>query len=440
MENFNISEGFPTIEKVLEKIEHISTFQKEISEMNEKKKIKLKNEEYKELNVFRMKLLVFYVENKQAITGEYTAELHKLIKQIVHMLKEHIDKILVIRSKYIKTKVNEELGVNELPHLKALPKRRIFPGDGLRERVIAGDDLKRDVDRLPRKYQDKIQSEIEKLEESKEIEIYNARQVRNEQRDKFWLTLTQEHRSYEEMKTQLNEFDQYEEMDIKTILRKYEGLVINTRRKYIELSKLPNVELNSPQADSYDVNASDEANQGKQENQSNQVKGVQVTQPKEKIIDTTNLYSQAIIQEKIKIKFNKLSNNMRKFFETYAEKEIECNCRNEGYVRSGSCSVLTYSTGLLNSDSIIYNVAYSVDICFPYENMEIECKIKNITKIGIRAVISEHNNPIVMFISREHNPDKDFEQYKENQIIKVKVIGHRFELNDTYISVIGELM
>ena len=30
--------------------------------------------------------------------------------------------------------------------------------------------------------------------------------------------------------------------------------------------------------------------------------------------------------------------------------------------------------------------------------------------------------------------------YKENQIIKVKVIGHRFELNDTYISVIGELL
>jgi DNA-directed RNA polymerase subunit E'/Rpb7 len=106
----------------------------------------------------------------------------------------------------------------------------------------------------------------------------------------------------------------------------------------------------------------------------------------------------------------------------------------------GSSSVLTYSTGLLTSDSIIYNVVYSVDICYPYENMEIKCKIKNITKIGIRAVISEHNNPIVLFISREHNPDKDFDQYKESQIIKVKVLGHRFELNDEYISVIGELL
>ena len=66
--------------------------------------------------------------------------------------------------------------------------------------------------------------------------------------------------------------------------------------------------------------------------------------------------------------------------------------------------------------------------------------IKNITKIGIRATISELNNPIILFISREHNPDKDFESYKENQIIKVKVLGNRFELNDEYISVIGELI
>jgi hypothetical protein len=438
MDNFNISvEGFPTIEKVLEKT-NVPNFEKEKSEMNEKRQIKLSSEEYKALNVFRMKLLVFYEEHKQAIRGEYTAELQKLINQIRQMLKEYKDYIIEIRLKYIKTKANEDLGVNELPTIKALPKRRIHPGDGLRERVIAGDDLKRDVDRLPRKYQEKIQSEIEKLEELKQIDIQEAREKRNEQRDYFWSSLTKKQHSYEELKAELTNFDQYEETDIKTILRKYEGLIINTRRKYIELSKLPNVDLNSPQADSYDVDAVDEANQA---NQAKQVQGAQTLQvPKEKLIDTSNLYSQAIIQEKIKIKFNKLSNNMTKFFETYADKEIECKCRNEGYVRSGSSSVLTYSTGLLNSDSIIYNVAYSVDICFPYENMEIECKIKNITKIGIRAIISEHNNPIVMFISREHNPDKDFEQYKENQIIKVRVIGHRFELNDTYISVIGELM
>ena len=45
MDNFNISvEGFPTIEKVLEKT-YVSKFEKEKSEMTEKRQIKLSNEE-----------------------------------------------------------------------------------------------------------------------------------------------------------------------------------------------------------------------------------------------------------------------------------------------------------------------------------------------------------------------------------------------------------
>ena len=422
-------EAFPTIENILEQT-NFSNFQDEIEKMSEKKQIKLANEEYKALQHFRMKLLAFYEDNKKAINEEYTAELVKLRKDLFQMLKEYKDEILTIRVKHLKTDIPEELGVNELPELKQLPRRRTRPGDSLRQRIIAGDDLRRDVERLPQKFQERIKREIEKLNELQEKDIQIAKEKRNQQRDQFWKKL--DTRSYEEKKVAIREFDDYEEMDIKTILRKYEGLIIQIRRKYIELSKLPNVDPNSNQADEYEVEEGEvegEVEEGK----------VQV-QEKEKLIDTDNLYTEAIIQEKIKIQFNKVSNNMTRFFESYAEKKIERKCRNEGYVRMGSSSVLSYSTGLLTSDSIVYNVVYSVDVCYPYENMEIECKIKNITKIGIRAIISEHNNPIVLFISREHNPDKDFDQYKENQIIKVKVLGHRFELNDEYISVIGELM
>jgi hypothetical protein len=166
-----------------------------------------------------MKLLSFYEENQKAITGQYTAELQKLRKQIEQMLKEYKDNITELRVKYIKIK-DEELGVNELPTIKPLPKKRINPGDGLRERVIAGDDLKRDVDRLPRKYQDRIQIEIEKLEELKQIDIQQAREKRNEQRDYFWSSLTKKHHSYQEMKAELGQFDHYVETDIKTLLRK----------------------------------------------------------------------------------------------------------------------------------------------------------------------------------------------------------------------------
>jgi len=427
-------EAFPSIENILEQT-NFSNFRDEIEKMTEKKQIKLQNEEYKLLNVFRIKLLAFYEDHKEAIENEYTAEMEKLRKEVYHMLKEYKDEVIALRVKH--TKATDELGVfseNELPVLKSLPRRRTRPGDSLLDRIIAGDDLKRDVERLPQKFQERIKREIEKLNESKEKDIQYAKQKRNDQRDHFWNTLDKVRRSYQQKMDEIKHFDEYEETDIKTILRKYEGLVLNIRRKYIELSKIPNIDPNSNEADEFEVDANEKINEEPKE--VSQIKKAE----SDIELNLDNLYTEAIIQEKIKIQFNKVSNNMTKFFETYAEKRIESKCRNEGYVRMGSSSVLSYSTGLLTSDSIVYNVVYSVEVCYPYENMEINCKIKNITKIGIRAVISEHNNPIVLFISREHNPDKDFDQYKENQIIKVKVLGHRFELNDEYISVIGELI
>jgi DNA-directed RNA polymerase subunit E'/Rpb7 len=420
-------EAFPTIENILEQT-NFSTFQENIDEMSEKKQIRLKNEEYKLLDRFRFSLLTFYEDHKEAITGEYTAELEKLRKEIYQMLKTYKDEVLALRAKHIKTTVDvdPELGVQLAP----LPRKRIRPGDDIRTRIIAGDDLKRDVERLPKRFQDKIQTETDKLNDLKLAEIQEAKEIRNQQRDRFWDKLSNYQRSYQERKVAIKEFDDYEEMDIKSILRKYEGFIIQMRRKYIELSKKPNVDLSSPEAENYE----DGEGGGFDLKDPSQMHG------KEKNLDVDTLYTDAIIQEKIKIPFNKLSNNMSRYFESYAEKKMERKCRNEGYIRNGSAHVVSYSTGLLNSDSIIYNVVYSVHVCYPYENMEIECKIKNITKIGIRAIINEHNNPIVLFISREHNPDKDFEQYKENDYIKVKVLGHRFELNDEYISVIGELV
>lgn len=411
---------FPTIETILDQT-NFSTFHEEIQQMTEKKQIQIRNEEYKALTAFRLKLLEYYQQHNETIKGQYTAELQKLEKEIYQMLKQYKDEIIAIRAKYLKTDVPEEMGV--LPTLKPLPRKQIRYTSTLKERYIAGDDFKREVDRLPQKFKEMLKHEIEEINESRDQEIQAVKEKKNQERDYFWKALDRLGKGYEQKKMAIQEFDDAEVFDIKTVLRRYEGNIIKARMKYIELSQLPNGNGGS---------GAQEVPQNGNESR--------IEIEKERMLNSDKLYTDAIIQEKIKIPFNKMSNNMTRFFENYAEKMIECKCRNEGYVRMGSCSVLSYSTGLLNSDSIIYNVIYSVNVCYPYENMEVECKIKNITKIGIRAIISEQNNPIILFISREHNPDKDFDQYKENQIIKVKILGHRFELNDEYISVIGELI
>ena len=72
--------------------------------------------------------------------------------------------------------------------------------------------------------------------------------------------------------------------------------------------------------------------------------------------------------------------------------------------------------------------------------MLLTAKIKNITKIGIRAVVSEIDNPIVLFVSNEHNLNKNIECYIVGQNIDLRIIDFRFELYDEFISVIAEIV
>jgi len=153
-----------------------------------------------------------------------------------------------------------------------------------------------------------------------------------------------------------------------------------------------------------------------------------------------NLYIKSILHQKIAVPFVKVGNNMPLYFKRYASRNIEGKCRKEGYIRPNSMQVVSYSTGLLHADNVLFDVVFSCDVCYPCEEMIIKCKIVNITKIGIRGIISELNNPIVLFISREHNANRNFEDYEEGNMINIKVLGVRFELNDEYISVIGEII
>jgi hypothetical protein len=74
--------------------------------------------------------------------------------------------------------------------------------------------------------------------------------------------------------------------------------------------------------------------------------------------------------------------------------------------------------------------------------MLIECQSKTITKAGIHAEVTDNETvPVTVFVARDHhNMDRYFQTIKENMTIHVKVIGIRYELNDPYICVIGNLV
>jgi hypothetical protein len=73
--------------------------------------------------------------------------------------------------------------------------------------------------------------------------------------------------------------------------------------------------------------------------------------------------------------------------------------------------------------------------------MRISCAVKNITNAGILAQVDDSEySPLNIFIARDHHYNIPyFSELKEKDIIMIRVIGQRFELNDPFVSVIGEL-
>jgi hypothetical protein len=119
---------------------------------------------------------------------------------------------------------------------------------------------------------------------------------------------------------------------------------------------------------------------------------------------------------------------------------VESKCIVEGFVKAGSIKVITYSSGLIKGEHILFDVVFECDVCYPVAGMLLNCVAKNITKAGIRAESSEETpSPFVLFIARDHYYSNDyFNSIEENDKFIARVIAQRFELNDKYVSVIAE--
>lgn len=161
--------------------------------------------------------------------------------------------------------------------------------------------------------------------------------------------------------------------------------------------------------------------------------------PKQKIY---GVYTQSMLTAKIILSINEIGKNTKQNLERMISKTMEGKCINEGYIEPGSAKVMTYSCGTVNGEKIEFQTIFECMVCHPVEGMLIECITKTITKAGIHAEVIDKNGniPIIVFIARDHHyKDKSFSDIKENMKIVFRVIGVRFEYNDSYICVIGKL-
>ena len=158
--------------------------------------------------------------------------------------------------------------------------------------------------------------------------------------------------------------------------------------------------------------------------------------------DSQSVYSSCQITKSIMLPITTVGKNLRETLGYAITKMVGEKCIVEGYVKPSSVEVITYSSGLVKGDQVIFDVVYKCEVCFLVSGMKLNCIAKNITKAGIRAESADETpSPFVLFIARDHFYSSDyFNSIEENEKIVVRVIAQRFELNDKYVSVIAELV
>jgi hypothetical protein len=160
----------------------------------------------------------------------------------------------------------------------------------------------------------------------------------------------------------------------------------------------------------------------------------------------TSLFNLSLITRRITIPITHIASaSLESTLREYISTVYEGKCQVEGYIRPGKkfCDIIEISGGCVNGAYIIYTVMFSCYICNPLEGMTLQCLVvSSIQGGGIRAHIysSEKDAPrdaiLVIFIT---NGEQD-KIYNQNDELSIRVIGSRFELNDAFISVIGEII
>lgn len=151
------------------------------------------------------------------------------------------------------------------------------------------------------------------------------------------------------------------------------------------------------------------------------------------------IFNPATITKRCQFPISVLCSNISDVILTTLQNQYEGLCINEGFVKPDSIQILTYSMGLLHEAYIMYDVTFECHVCLPYTNQIMQCTVNNSTKAGIKASFSNEANPIIVFVPRDlHLNHETFHELQIDDVISVKIIGIRYELNDKYISVIAE--
>lgn len=152
------------------------------------------------------------------------------------------------------------------------------------------------------------------------------------------------------------------------------------------------------------------------------------------------IYIEQLLTRKISIQITRINNQLLEQITSIISKQIEGKCIQNGYIKPKSINIQTYSSGVIKGSYVIFDVVFTCLIANPVEGQQLQCVVENITKAGLKCRLDDDESPFVIFIARDHHYMNENMNKSIGDKVTVKVIGQRFELNDTFISIIAALV
>lgn len=163
-----------------------------------------------------------------------------------------------------------------------------------------------------------------------------------------------------------------------------------------------------------------------------------------------SLYYSAVIHPKVCIPFSEVRDFRRinEQLTQYISNQINGRCIAEGFVKPNTCILRSHSVGTFSAGNIVFHLEVGCMVCCPKEGTIMNCVAKTVTQAGIRAHActkeKEKDTPVVIYISREMHDSsiasqsRTMDSVRPGDILTIRVVGRRFELNDKHVSIIGE--
>ena len=154
-------------------------------------------------------------------------------------------------------------------------------------------------------------------------------------------------------------------------------------------------------------------------------------------------YETVLISRSVSVLMREVGRGLRATLTRKLREQLEGKCAAEGFVRPGSTRIERYSAGVVRDGAVVITVGVTCDVCSPCEGDRIRCIVAGVNKAGIRAVVSNGDGqptPVQIYVARDHHHgEAAFSSVQAGESLDVTVIGARYQLNDSAVSVIARL-